>query len=132
MHDLASATLRIDPAFASYAELMHAIFARSGLHADDPASGAPALSAAAMERYNKEIRRFVPQDRLLVWSPADGWEPLCEFVGAPVPPMPLPRANDARTFADRTIAMCMASLNNWHAQQSGIVRADGRDGRLHR
>lgn len=126
MHDLAMATIRIDPAFASYAELMRAIFARSGLHADTPADRAPALSAAAMERRNEEIRQFVPQDRLLVWSPADGWEPLCEFVGAPVPQMPLPHANDAKTFADRTIAMCMASLNNWHAQQTQASNASTR------
>jgi Sulfotransferase domain len=27
---------------------------------------------------------------------ADGWEPLCELIGAPVP---VPRTNDVKTFA---------------------------------
>jgi hypothetical protein len=118
MHDLAKATMRISPAFATYSELMQAIYTRSGLLADDPTRFDLALSAAAVERYNEEVRQFVPRDRLLVWSPADGWEPLCEFIGAPVPEMPLPRVNDSKAFADRVAAMCMASLNNWLAEQT--------------
>ena len=27
----------------------------------------------------------VPAERLLVWDPKEGWEPLCEFLEVPVP-----------------------------------------------
>lgn len=43
------------------------------------------------------IRGLVPKDRLLEWYIDDGWEPLCKFLGKPVPPpdVPFPHANAA-------------------------------------
>lgn len=41
------------------------------------------------------IRGLVPQERLLEWTVEDGWEPLCEFLGKPVPDEPFPHANAA-------------------------------------
>ncbi|EQD60929.1 hypothetical protein B2A_03430, partial [mine drainage metagenome] len=35
----------------------------------------------------------LPSDRLLVYSPSEGWEPLCAFLGVPVPGEPFPRVN---------------------------------------
>jgi hypothetical protein len=118
MHDLAFAAMRVDPGFAKYTELMRPILVRSGLLTDDPTRFDLDHTAAAMERYNESVRACVPPDRLLEWSPADGWEPLCEFVGAPVPAMPLPRTNDAKTFSDRIFDMCMARLNDWYDQRT--------------
>ena len=40
----------------------------------------------------------VPADRLIVWTPKDGWEPLCEALGVPVPDEPLPHAFDTEVF----------------------------------
>jgi hypothetical protein len=37
-------------------------------------------------------------DRLLEWYLEDGWEPLCKFLGKPVPDEPFPRTNDAAGF----------------------------------
>lgn len=51
-------------------------------------------------RHNEEVEAAVPADRLLVYRVTEGWEPLCEFLGVPVPPEPFPRANDAADFAD--------------------------------
>merc|ERR1712224_152156 len=28
------------------------------------------------------LRAKVPEEQLLIWDPADGWKPLCEFLGA--------------------------------------------------
>lgn len=39
------------------------------------------------------IRGLVPKDKLLEWSPEDGWKPLCGFLGKPVPDIPFPHAN---------------------------------------
>jgi sulfotransferase family protein len=41
----------------------------------------------------------VPPDRLLVYEVKEGWEPLCEFLGAEVPKnKPFPHLNDTDTF----------------------------------
>jgi hypothetical protein len=53
---------------------------------------------AAYERHNAEVRAEVPSDRLLDFDVAEGWEPLCEFLGVPVPDEPFPRANDRAQF----------------------------------
>jgi hypothetical protein len=41
------------------------------------------------------IRGLVPKERLLEWSAEDGWEPLCKFLGKPIPNQPFPRVNAA-------------------------------------
>ena len=33
------------------------------------------------------------EDRLLVYNIKDGWEPLCEFLGKPIPAVPIPHDN---------------------------------------
>lgn len=45
------------------------------------------------------IRGLVPKERLLEWSVEDGWEPLCEFLGKPVPDEPFPHVNAAAGWA---------------------------------
>src|SRR5687768_7450999 len=44
-------------------------------------------------RRNQAVIDALPPERLLVFSPKDGWEPLCAFLGAPVPAGPFPRVN---------------------------------------
>ncbi|KAH6621582.1 hypothetical protein B0J18DRAFT_411313 [Chaetomium sp. MPI-SDFR-AT-0129] len=43
------------------------------------------------------IRGLVPKDRLLEWYIEDGWEPLCQFLGKPVPDVEFPHANALNT-----------------------------------
>jgi hypothetical protein len=45
------------------------------------------------ERSNDEIQRTVPADRLLVFEAREGWAPLCDFLGLPVPDTEFPRIN---------------------------------------
>ena len=45
------------------------------------------------ERRNQEVIDALPAERLLIYSPVQGWEPLCSFVGVPVPDDPFPRIN---------------------------------------
>ncbi|MGZ3173152.1 MAG: sulfotransferase family protein [Croceibacterium sp.] len=45
------------------------------------------------ERRNQEVIDTIPAKRLLVYSPKDGWGPLCAFLGVPVPAEPMPRVN---------------------------------------
>lgn len=53
---------------------------------------------AAYERHNAEVQRRIPAERLLVFEPAQGWEPLCAFLGVPAPDEPFPRTNSREEF----------------------------------
>lgn len=59
------------------------------------------------DRRNDEIRKEVPADRLLVYEVMQGWEPLCEFLGADVPDKPFPRVN-TRDETKQMITQMMA------------------------
>lgn len=45
------------------------------------------------EARNQRVIDALPPDRLLVYSPKQGWEPLCAFLDVPVPAEPFPRVN---------------------------------------
>jgi hypothetical protein len=44
-------------------------------------------------RRNQSVIDALPPERLLVFSPKQGWQPLCEFLDVPVPAVPFPRVN---------------------------------------
>lgn len=54
-------------------------------------------------RHNATVQENVPQDRLLVYDVAQGWEPLCAFLGVPVPATEFPCLNDTKSFQERRI-----------------------------
>jgi hypothetical protein len=54
--------------------------------------------------HNERVRREIPADRLLVFEVAQGWEPLCSFLGVPVPETPFPRLNDSVAFNENLAA----------------------------
>ena len=53
---------------------------------------------AAYKRHIEEVKRFVPPAQLLVFEVKEGWGPLCEFLGKPVPSVPFPNVNEADKF----------------------------------
>ena len=44
----------------------------------------------------KEVKQNIPSERLLIHRPQDGWEPLCGFLGVPIPKKPYPWVNEAK------------------------------------
>jgi hypothetical protein len=56
------------------------------------------------ERHNAEVQRVIPAERLLVYEVAEGWEPLCGFLGLPIPEGALPKVNSREEFATRFAA----------------------------
>jgi hypothetical protein len=52
--------------------------------------------------WNQTVIDEVPPERLLVYTPGDGWEPLCAFLGVPVPEAPYPRVNSREEITERT------------------------------
>src|SRR5262249_33151569 len=53
---------------------------------------------AAYERHNAAVRASVRTDRFLEWTVADGWEPLCDRLGVPVPDEAFPVTNTMAEF----------------------------------
>jgi hypothetical protein len=49
-------------------------------------------------RHNAEVRANVPAGRLLEFDAAQGWAPLCAFLGRPVPETSFPRVNSTDDF----------------------------------
>lgn len=56
---------------------------------------------AGYERYIEDVRVHAPRHRLLEWHPGDGWDPLCEALGVPVPDDPFPHVNTTAQFQRR-------------------------------
>ena len=58
--------------------------------------------AAAMQRafedHNAAVRATIAPERLLEWTAADGWAPICERLGVPVPDEPFPVTNTTNDF----------------------------------
>ncbi|MGB3625228.1 MAG: sulfotransferase family protein [Henriciella sp.] len=52
----------------------------------------------AFEAHEAKVKAAIPDDRLLVHSAKDGWEPLCDFLGVAVPAEPYPRTNSKEEF----------------------------------
>ncbi|MDH3710921.1 MAG: hypothetical protein OER04_13590 [Cyclobacteriaceae bacterium] len=57
--------------------------------------------AFAEEIFNKhmeDVKTYVPPEKLLIYDVRDGWGPLCEFLGKPVPEEELPHLNKRENF----------------------------------
>jgi hypothetical protein len=112
MHDLSRARGRIDPPWAGFTRLMKRMWKQSGLLPEGSELDAAVL-ARQMERYNAEVQATF--DDVLVWSPADGWEPICELLEVPVPDEPFPHVNDSRGFESMLVGGSLEALSAWHA-----------------
>tara|TARA_R110002051_G_scaffold231663_1_gene293541 strand:+ start:1746 stop:2381 length:636 start_codon:yes stop_codon:yes gene_type:complete len=55
-------------------------------------------AVAAYRRNNEMVRATIPAEQLLVFTPSDGWDPLCAFVDVPVPAGDFPRSNARDEF----------------------------------
>ena len=54
------------------------------------------------QAHNQAVIDAIPAARLLVYQPGDGWEPLCRFLGAPVPGEDFPHLNDTAWYRAHT------------------------------
>lgn len=53
------------------------------------------------ERHTQAVKAAIPADRLLVYEVSDGWQPLCDFLGVPVPEGSAPQENTRAEFIAR-------------------------------
>jgi hypothetical protein len=59
---------------------------------------------AVYEAHNRAVREALPPEQLLVYEVAQGWEPLCRFLGRPLPEQDFPRVNSTDEFRERFMA----------------------------
>ena len=57
-----------------------------------------ASAIAGYERHNASVRAGVEPERLIEWSPGDGWGPLCRALGVAEPDEPFPHVNTTAEF----------------------------------
>lgn len=114
MAHVVRARYHVDPLWRRYVDVVASIsFEQYGPYAGNHHDRETLI--AAMERWNDQVKDHVPADRLVVWQPADGWEPICEALGVPVPEQPLPHVNDTQGFKDMLIGGSLQALNGWWA-----------------
>ncbi|KAI2818928.1 hypothetical protein CBS63078_3626 [Aspergillus niger] len=56
------------------------------------------------EKYREHyalVRRLTPPERLLEFRLSEGWGPLCEFLGKPVPDVPFPHLNEKKWLDEK-------------------------------
>lgn len=120
MHHLAMARYQVDPTFAAWIDVMNDMWVAADIMVKS--RGDRAEMAAGMERWNQEVIDTVPSDRLLVWNPKDGWEPLCELLELDVPSEPLPNVNDTENFQKNLIMRpAIDAINGWWEQNGGLA-----------
>ena len=57
-----------------------------------------AHAIAVYEKNIADVQAAFPPERLLTYRVGDGWEPLCRFLGRPVPDVPYPQSNSTEQF----------------------------------
>jgi len=55
-------------------------------------------SMALFDEWNQSVIEKAPAERLLVWEVGDGWPPICDALGLPVPDLPFPHENRRDEF----------------------------------
>ena len=115
IHYLSQARAVVDPLWGRYIDLMFGMNfdPDTGAFAGDTST--TAKLAEKMERWNQSVIDYVPAERLLVWNPKEGYEPLCDFLGVEVPAEPLPRLNDTKAFREGIIGGALDSVADWWA-----------------
>ena len=66
----------------------------------------------AYRQHYAEVKAAVPKENLLEYELSMGWEPLCEFLGKPVPDVPFPHANEAQMLDAAFGAFLSRALKN--------------------
>lgn len=56
---------------------------------------------AAFDAHNAAVRAEVPAPQLVEWQPGDGWGPICDALGLPVPDEDFPHVNTSEEFRSR-------------------------------
>lgn len=64
-------------------------------------------------KHIEEVKKSIPADRLLIHQAKEGWEPLCTFLGKPVPDTPYPRVNEAKEMKRAIVILGWVNRLPW-------------------
>lgn len=64
----------------------------------------PNVAKMIYRNHNARVKEKAPKDQLLIFNPSEGWEPLCKFLGKPVPDCDFPHKNKGGNIADEKLA----------------------------
>ncbi len=120
MTHISKARMNVDPDWRAFVELLAKLWAPHGTFTEGRLE--PGQLAAALTRFQYQVERDIPEERLLVWNVIEGWEPLCEFLGVDVPDAPFPRLNDSKMFVDRVVDASLTALQAWRAEDLAAGR----------
>ncbi|KAI1305125.1 hypothetical protein F5Y03DRAFT_356572 [Xylaria venustula] len=78
--------------------------------------------------WHDEYNQFVPDEArkrgrpVLDWKPQDGWAPICELLGKPVPPdsVPFPHSNDRQEMQKLKFVLVARGLCYWALLGAGV------------
>jgi hypothetical protein len=115
MRHICEARAVVDPLWRRYMDLMGYINwdEKNGAFAPAENSFSDEGFQGVIERWNDEVKRTVPAERLLAWDPAEGWSPLCEFLEVDAPDQPLPHTNDTNAFKEGVLGGSLEIVNEW-------------------
>lgn len=85
-----------EPGF--YRDLMEMTYAIIEQQTFGDQLGDPGHAIEVYRAHNAEVQATIAPDRLLTFDVTEGWEPLCAFLGAPVPDIPFPHTNQSQDF----------------------------------
>jgi hypothetical protein len=63
------------------------------------------------KNHNAKVVRDIPAEQLLIYDISEGWEPLCRFLGVPVPDRPFPNTNSSSHFVNMKNATLKAPVS---------------------
>ena len=81
----------------AWLDMANAVITKTGFPADLDRDGL----VRAFIAHSEIVKETIPAGQLLVFSVKEGWEPLCTFLGEPMPDEPFPHTNDREEFWDR-------------------------------
>jgi hypothetical protein len=110
---------RIDPDWHGWMSTLREMWTSAGL-LNNGAQTTDEWMIDAFNRHTEEVKATVPAERLLVWKPQDGWEPLCAFLELPVPEVPVPHINDTEGFGHLIVDGALAAIQRWRAAATPV------------
>ncbi|CAN0329617.1 unnamed protein product [Ascophyllum nodosum] len=69
-------------------------------------------------RHSAQVKATIPAEKLLEFSMKDGWQPLCTFLGVPVPKVPFPKSNSREEITQKLTRL---GKIGWIAMLSAIA-----------
>jgi hypothetical protein len=87
-------TEKTPPDLLAFLEMVMSVVQKTGFQI--PSSKEDVL--AAYHRHTETVTKTIPADRLLLFDVKQGWGPLCQFLGVPVPPGDFPKTNNTQDF----------------------------------